>query len=810
MRFGELPLKLRLYLCLNAVLLLPVGWVIRSTTFQVDPVQFWLLMTATAVFGMWKVELPVLTGKMTLTFAVVCLALLLQGVGPAVVCAVVGISSASFLRPAEKRLRLEWIRMPLYRWAFNVANCGIASTISGLLYSWMMTLSVDGALARILSLTGFTSVYFLINTLGVSLAIALQRGQSWFAIWKENFVWTAPGFFASAPGAMAIQLGWRLLGPWSLMFLPWAYIIFYSYKLISERDRANLSHITELNKLNQAVISSLATAIEAKDRTTSSHINRVQQYALALAKEAGVSGKMYDAVATGALVHDIGKLGIPDHILLKPGKLGAEEYRRMQRHVTIGAEILAPVQFPFPVVDVVLSHHERWDGLGYPNGLKRDEIPVGGRIISIVDVFDALTSDRPYRRAMTREQAANVLHEAAGKQFDPDLVEKFLRILPRVGAEIEAMEAEERKRIQTTRDDEEDGSALTEISQAAREMAALCDVAHALNEKESSEDVFSVVVTRALSLLPADLAVLYLRDERLPVLRAVRAEGQYSERLLGMTIEVGEGASGHVAENQQPQVNVSAALDVARRFGPGENLELSAVTAVPVLQGPENIGVLAVYTTAYSVLSAHHLNVLNILAEHAAAAIQNVRRLEQHRDLAFTDPITGLANSRELFRQLLRLRGDDSGVVTVRNFSLVMLDLDGFKAVNDRLGHLRGDELLRLVAEKLERLARKGDFVCRYAGDEFVVLLPGSDAVTAERIATRIRTEIDALGLVDGKVRIGASVGTATYPADGEEARDLIHQADTRMYADKYERKRMLSGRIRLQAERDPVPIGGG
>src|SRR5205807_8048205 len=153
--------------------------------------------------------------------------------------------------------------------------------------------------------------------------------------------------------------------------------------------------------------------------------NRVRHYATAHAKAAGVSGPELEAVATGALVHDIGKLGIPDHILSKPGKLAPEEFRRIQSHVAIGTEILSPIPFPFPVVDVVRTHHERWDGLGYPHGLKGEEIPIGGRIISIVDVFDALTSDRPYRRALSGEPAPRVPQEGAGKPVDPKLVQWF-------------------------------------------------------------------------------------------------------------------------------------------------------------------------------------------------------------------------------------------------------------------------------------------------------------------------------------------------------------------------------------------------
>jgi diguanylate cyclase (GGDEF)-like protein len=423
--------------------------------------------------------------------------------------------------------------------------------------------------------------------------------------------------------------------------------------------------------------------------------------------------------------------------------------------------------------------------------MKGGEIPIGGRIIAIVDVFDALTSNRPYRRAMSLEEATRILREGAGRQFDPRLVELFAQVLPVVRQEIAQMEAEELVHASDESAPEKGASALVRISQAAAEMAAVCDVAHALAEQETLEQISDVVVDRALALLPADTAVLYLKIPGETHLLAVSVDGKYCEKLQGMTIQVGEGVAGWVAERQQPRVNVSATLDIARRFTPEETMELSAATAVPLVHGPDNLGVLAVYTQGYSVLSEHHLHVLNILAEHAAAAIQNLRRFERNQELAFTDPLTGLANSRCLVRHLERLMHATTlpGRAADSHFSVVMLDLDRFKEVNDTLGHLRGDDLLRQVAEKLMGVARAGDVVCRYAGDEFVLLLPETGREPAERAAVRVREAIDGIPAIDGLVKVGASVGVASFPEDGNTGRTLIHVADRRMYEDKFRRK---------------------
>lgn len=799
MRFHELPYRLRLYILAHPVALIPLTfWVLRQPLPD-QPLLVGMFLLFTLVFSTWRVELTIFQGRMTPTFAIVCLALLLQGLQAALLCSAVGAFVGILVRPTEGRWRIRMAWPPFHRIAFNIFNCVLACALGAMAFDVVTVLATPYPLGRsVVGLIVFTGVYFAVNTAGVSRAIAYQQNLRMPVVWRENFLWTAPGYIASAACAGGIQAAYSLMGGWSLLLVPPIYVIFYSYRLYlnklhryAEQLHREMVRIQELNELNQSVIASLATAIEAKDQTNFSHVNRIQHYATVLGKAVGLGELEMQAVSTGALVHDIGKLGIPDHILSKPGKLTIEEFRRMQSHVTIGTEILSPIPFPFPVVDVVRTHHERWDGLGYPQGLRGEEIPIGGRIMSIADVFDALTSDRPYRRALPADEALAELKRGAGKQFDPQLIALFEQVVDQALTDVASLESAQRALEAEAHASPEGKFALTQIHQAAAEMAAVCDVAHSLAEQETFGQVSHVIVNRALALLPAETAILYVAAPVAAELTAVAVEGRYAEKLEAMVIQVGEGIAGWVAQQQQPMINASAMLDIARRFTPQENVELSTGTAVPMIHGANVLGVLAVYTEGYAVLSEHHLHLLNILSEHAAAAIQNVRRMEQHRELAYTDALTGAANSRGLIRHLERLTypADASRAGADQTFSLLMLDLDRFKEVNDTLGHLRGDELLKRVAQTLTEVARPDDVICRYAGDEFVVLLPGASRSAADQVAARLRGAVIALSEITAPVTIGTSVGAASFPEDGQDGRTLLQMADQRMYEDKFRRR---------------------
>lgn len=297
-----------------------------------------------------------------------------------------------------------------------------------------------------LATLGAGAIYFFVNTFLVAMAISLTSRSTWKEtgiLWRDNYFWMFPGYVA---GAAAAALMYVML-PYALMYwhsalalttlvLPVPFLIYYSAMYHRDRDVNHRRYIAELERgreelrgLYTATVESFALAIDAKDRYTQEHIQRVKTYAMDLAREMDLSDMELKAVEYGALLHDIGKIAIPESILCKPGKLTPEEFETMKTHATIGAKILEPVRFPFPVVEVVRSHHERYDGTGYPDGLKGDEIPIGARILAVTDVYDALTTDRAYRRAWSRNETMLYLQKHMGSHFDPHVVSAFLRIL---------------------------------------------------------------------------------------------------------------------------------------------------------------------------------------------------------------------------------------------------------------------------------------------------------------------------------------------------------------------------------------------
>jgi diguanylate cyclase (GGDEF)-like protein/putative nucleotidyltransferase with HDIG domain len=658
--------------------------------------------------------------------------------------------------------------------------------------------------------------YFVSNTIPVSAVISLAEGKPFRHVWMECYFWSFPYYLAGAALAGVVSFSNRHVG-WesSLLILPVMYWIYRSYhlylgRLEDEKKRVEIEkqqleaekrHVEQVSGLHLRTIEALALAIDAKDHTTHQHLRRVRIYALEIAKELGLSQQESDALRAAALLHDIGKLAVPDHIINKPGRLTPEEFEKMKIHPAFGADILEKVAFPYPVAPIVRSHHEKWDGTGYPDGLKGEEIPIGARILSAVDCLDALASDRQYRKALPLDEAMKTVAEQAGKQFDPRVVE----ILKRRYIELESLavsssEASEQPtspaiykvergerpdagfEFNSSRRRGSETDFLRSIAAARHEAQTLFELSQDLGSSLSLDDTLSLVSQRLRRLVAYDSIVVFLRRGGLLV--PVFVNGENFRLLSSLEIPVGEGLSGWVAQNSKPIINGNPAVEPGYSQDQRAIAELRSALAVPLEGVAGLMGVLTLYKVERDAFTANHLRILQVITSKVALSIENTLKYRQAEDSATNDYLTGLPNARALFmqldREITRCKREKSTV------AVMVCDLDGFKQVNDRYGHLEGDQTLKVFAKLMQDVCRQYDYVARMGGDEFVIITSNMTPDAAKDKAVLLSALAQQAGRqVCGEDLLSLSVGTAFYPWDGSDAEQLLADADKKMYSAK-------------------------
>jgi diguanylate cyclase (GGDEF)-like protein/putative nucleotidyltransferase with HDIG domain len=793
MQFQTLP-KTCQAVILGTIVAALVAAAVALQYLHLYPFGFYEILAACVVCSaleMVQIELTAEKSRMSLSFAGLLGVVMLFGPLAGAIVGLVEGSSGNFVRHDAKTHKYRFAWPDSTKLIFNTFNHSLSACCAGLVYVWGGGLPGYVSQASIRPALFATATYFLINTWGTAAVVATSRGLDIVSIWHENFLWTAPQSLMSASSVVAglwVYTRYTKQAWIALLFLPPIYVVYYSYRLYMDKIRRDLEHISALNNLNNSVIASLATAIDAKDHYTNKHLSRVQTYALTIAEHIGLPADEFEAVRCAALVHDIGKLGVPENILTKPGKLTPEEYERMKEHVEIGAAILRPVQFPWPVVDVVMGHHERWDGLGYPQGLSGEDIPIGARVIALADVFDALTSDRPYRKAMTQPQAMEYVRQHAGTHFDPKVVEALIAVLDVCQRRIAEMGDGDPIGLEAVgrADPKISSSVMQQIARANSEFFAMYDVSQTLRGALTLDSSMNAVIEKIQGMhVPFDTCAIFLEDgENMLTVSAVA--GLYKDLLFGMRIAPGEGLSGRAFEDLQVIINAPATNDVGRKVPHTETLELNAALVVPLRANGKTLGTISVYHAGYNIYTEDHARLLTLIADHAANTIESARRLQESQEMALTDALTGLPNARSL-NNALTARLDESRR-TRDVFAIMLIDLDNFKLVNDLLGHLRGDEILRISAAAMQGCVRNGDLLARYAGDEFILVMPNSSHEVVKQIRDRIEEAVRLIP-IDDRIRLGASIGHAFYPEDGLNARDLIEIADSRMYMDKNRRK---------------------
>jgi diguanylate cyclase (GGDEF)-like protein/putative nucleotidyltransferase with HDIG domain len=517
-----------------------------------------------------------------------------------------------------------------------------------------------------------------------------------------------------------------------------------------------------------------------------------------------------EALQAAAMLHDIGKLAVPEHIISKPGKLTTEEFEKMKIHPVVGAEILERVEFPYPVADIVRCHHEKWDGTGYPAGLSGQAIPIGARILSVVDCLDALATHRDYRKAATLDQAMNMIAEQSGTAFDPGVV----AILQRRYRELEAMArakfadpvlkpVQPRGNVGAAAENGKPGF-LTSIGAARQEVQTLLELSDDLVQSLRHTNTLLLFAEKLKQIVPHDLLCIY----------AIGAIGQDvlvpeyvngAEHLLyaSLRIPIGQGLSGWAAENNTPVVNGNPAAEPGYLTDPTVITNLKSALVIPLEENGRPIGVLSLYARERSAFSRDHLRVLQALAPRLEAVLTNGRRMTEAQDNAVTDYLTGLPNSRSLYLHL------DTEMSRCRRrhatLGVFLCDLDGFKTINDEYGHLEGNRVLKAVAADLKDCCRGYDYVTRMGGDEFVVLAPDMEEASLDENVQRFRETVKGTGARVGHPGLSCSIGAVIFNdnrGDGGPATAdaILAEADRRMYADK-KRNRTLRPDNRDAAE---------
>jgi diguanylate cyclase (GGDEF)-like protein/putative nucleotidyltransferase with HDIG domain len=758
-----------------------------------DLLRFFCNLAACIVVSGLKVNLPGIKGTMSVNFLFILIGVSQMSLGETLIIGCAG-TLVQCIWKAKNPVR------PV-RLLFSLANMALA--VNGC-YAFCGLLPVKNTPSILLAAS---LVFFFMNTAPVAGVVALTEKRRLAQTWRDCYFWSFPFYVVGASIAWLLCLvsqRFNWLG--SVLLLPVAFFVYRSYRLYLGRLEDEKRHAQEVAGLHLRTIEALALAIEAKDHATHEHLRRVRTYVEEIGKEMHLSDLELDGLRAAALLHDIGKLAVPEHILSKPGKMTAEEFEKMKIHPIVGAEILECVGFPCPVAPIVEAHHEKWDGSGYPFGLKGEEIPIGARILSAVDSLDALASDRQYRRALPLDQAMAHIESLSGKSFDPRVVEVLMRRYREFDRMAQAQPLGKSKLSKDLKigrghapaaglevsqtDKSQPRYFLDSIAAARQEVRLLFELTRELGSSLSVDETLSVVGVRLKRLIPYDaIAVYILRGD---FLEPEYVNGEDFRLFSSLRIPIGQGPSGWVAENEKPLLNGNPSVECGYLKDPQKFSVLRSALAVPLKGLNGTVGVLTLYRSEKDAFSRDNVRILQAISSKVSMSIENALKFRQAEDSATTDYLTNLPNSRSLFprleSELARCRRENS-MLTV-----LVCDLNGFKQINDRFGHLEGNRLLRDIGETLRGSCREYDYVARMGGDEFVLLLLGQDqTAVAERI-DRIRRIVCRAGSGDEiDDQVSMSVGAAFFPQDGADADELIAEADRRMYKAKQAHKQEQS-----------------
>jgi diguanylate cyclase (GGDEF)-like protein/putative nucleotidyltransferase with HDIG domain len=783
-RFAELPSVSKAYICVIVVAgALTVSEALYGLVSQETGWRWLVLAVLTFLSGSATLKLPSLPATISVSETFVFTSVLLFGASAGTLT----VALDAFVISCWSYRRGD----PFYKIIFNLFALPLTIWIAAHVY-----FAIPGVeplfnnprvqiAALLLPLALLAALYFLLNSWIITLAISLETRRRPFALWMEHFAILSLNYFGGASVAFLLvnysrDIDFRYIA----LIVPLLVVLYLTFRWQIVRAVDANRHLGELNNLYMSTIETLAMAIDAKDQITHGHIRRVQTYAVGLAQKVGVTDtSLIRAIEAAALLHDMGKLAVPEYILNKPGPLTPAEFEKMKLHSSVGADILSAIDFPYPVVPIVRHHHENWDGSGYPDGLSGTSIPIGARILSVVDCFDALTSDRPYRPRLADREAIQILKDRRGSMYDPMIVDTFLK----VHADIAPAKAEPTSPMPLRTISGLSRTALVtptslrpldEITASTEEMLTLFDLARGLNTQMSVQDAGDVIAKHLRRLVPSSLLVFFLYDADTDELVASHASGEHADLVTDLRIGVGQRLSGWVAAHKQIIRNSDPILDfgeAVRAMSPRPHSCLS----VPLIVRRSLVGVLSIYSTGLDAFSEDHQRIVEVIARQVSTILKNAVDFDSTKSNALRDQLTGLPNIEHLYQLTKAYASHDGGGET---FSILVLDVDNLNQINESYGQTFGDQVLARLVRATRRSLRTADFLFRFRDDEFIVLLLQTDSETSANIARRISDTLQRESSAT-KPTFTVTIASATAPTDAQTIEELIDVATGRLHA---------------------------
>ena len=741
--------------------------------------SWFVLAVLTLLSGSFTVRIPTIPARLSVSETFVFATVLMFGPAAATVIVVLDTLVISFWLGRRSN--------PPSRLLFNVSAPAVAIWIASQTFYAIsgiepLSVSQQPIVSLVFPLFGLAVLYFLLNSWLIAFAVAFQKQQSAFVIWRHNLLWLSLNYFSGASVAALLlpylsqpeSVFLRIIG----ILLPILIISFLTLKTALGRVEDANKHLGELNRLYMSTIETLAMAIDAKDQITHGHIRRVQQYAVGLAKHLGVTEKsQINAIEAASLLHDMGKLAVPEYILNKPGRLTETEFEKMKAHASVGADILSAIDFPYPVVPIVRHHHENWNGTGYPDGLSGAAIPIGARILSVVDCFDALTSDRPYRPRLPDAEAIRILLERRGIMYDPLIVDAFIAVHSELSPTQLDAQAHVKdgfnaitRRTGTIESSNTDPS-LDNISSSTEEMLVLYDLAKSLSNQFALDEAADIVSKHLRRIVPATTCVFFIYDPISDELRAAHATGDNATHFSGLSIPRGQRLSGWVAANLQTILNSDPILDLGEA-GRHMRPRLHSCLSTALVTDDQLVGVLSLYSIHRDGFNEDHRRIVEVVARQVSQTIRHTAGFDKRRGATTPRDKLGIVPSYEQLEGVINseLASSTAGravsIVWVRARNLLH---------GRRILYSNKEDPAAIVGVICKEL-RAADFLCRY-DDDFVVVLSGTDRESADAIAARITKGVSGLKPLTTHDQRIVSIGVATAPANGTTIEELLASA---------------------------------